>query len=40
MQLQVKGKNIEVSDSIRSYAEAKLRKLDKQLSDPTGSSWS
>ena len=35
MQLQVKGKNVEVSDSIRSYAEAKLRKLEKQLSDPT-----
>lgn len=35
MQLQVKGKNVEVSDSIRRYAEAKLRKLEKQLSDPT-----
>jgi putative sigma-54 modulation protein len=35
MQLQVKGKNVEVSDSIRSYAEAKLRKLERQLSDPT-----
>jgi putative sigma-54 modulation protein len=35
MQLQVKGKNIEVTDSIRSYAEAKLRKLERQLSDPT-----
>jgi putative sigma-54 modulation protein len=35
MQLQVKGKNVEVSDSIRSYAESKLRKLEKQLSDPT-----
>ncbi|MBA3718278.1 MAG: ribosome-associated translation inhibitor RaiA [Actinobacteria bacterium] len=34
MQLQVKGKNLEVSDSIRSYAEAKLRKLERQLSDP------
>jgi putative sigma-54 modulation protein len=33
MRLQVKGKNVEVSDSIRSYAEQKLRKLDKQLSD-------
>jgi putative sigma-54 modulation protein len=32
MQLQVKGKNLEVSDSIRSYAERKLSKLDKQLS--------
>ena len=35
MQLQVKGKNVEVTDSIRSYAESKLRKLEKQLSDPT-----
>jgi putative sigma-54 modulation protein len=35
MQLQVKGRNVEVSDSIRSYAESKLRKLEKQLSDPT-----
>jgi ribosome hibernation promoting factor len=33
MRLQVKGKNVEVSDSIRTYAEQKLRKLDKQLSD-------
>ena len=31
MQLHVKGKNLEVSDSIRSYAERKLAKLDKQL---------
>jgi len=35
MQLQVKGKNVEVTDSIRSYAESKLRKLEKQLADPT-----
>jgi putative sigma-54 modulation protein len=35
MQLQVKGKNVEVSDSIREYAEAKLRKLERQLADPT-----
>jgi putative sigma-54 modulation protein len=35
MQLQVKGKNVEVSDSIRDYAETKLRKLERQLSDPT-----
>jgi len=33
MRLQVKGKNVEVSDSIRTYAEQKLHKLDKQLSD-------
>jgi|SRR5947207_7709393 len=31
MQLQVKGKNLEVSDSIRAYAEKKLAKLDKQV---------
>ena len=33
MRLQVKGKNLELSDSIRSYAEQKLSKLDKQLGD-------
>jgi putative sigma-54 modulation protein len=31
MQLQVKGKNVEVSESIRRYAEEKLGKLDRQL---------
>jgi ribosome hibernation promoting factor len=35
MQLHVKGKNLEVSDSIRSYAERKLAKLDRQLYDGT-----
>jgi putative sigma-54 modulation protein len=35
MRLQVKGKNVEVSQSIRSYAEEKLGKLSRQLSDPT-----
>jgi putative sigma-54 modulation protein len=35
LRLQVKGRNLEVSDSIRSYAEQKLRKLDKQLGDAT-----
>lgn len=35
MQLHVKGKNLEVNDSIRSYAERKLRKLDRQLQDST-----
>src|ERR1700686_1727813 len=30
MQLHVKGKNLEVSDSIRSYAERKLAQLDRQ----------
>jgi ribosome hibernation promoting factor len=33
MQLHVKGKNLEVNDSIRRYAERKLRKLDRQLTD-------
>jgi putative sigma-54 modulation protein len=33
MRLQVKGKNLELSDSIRSYAEQKLAKLNKQLAD-------
>jgi len=31
MELHVKGKNLEVSDSIRAYAERKLAKLDKQV---------
>jgi putative sigma-54 modulation protein len=35
MRLQVKGKNVEVSDSIRQYAEEKLAKLERQLADPT-----
>ena len=35
MRLQVKGKNLEVSDSIRSYAEEKLGKLDPQLHELT-----
>ena len=35
MQLQVKGKNLEMSDAIRSYAEEKLRKLERHLADPT-----
>ena len=34
MQFQVKGRNLEVSDAIRSYAEAKLGKLERQLTDP------
>jgi putative sigma-54 modulation protein len=33
MQLHVKGKNLEVNESIRSYAERKLSKLDRQLND-------
>ena len=35
MRLQVKGKNVEISDSIRTYAEEKLRKLERHLNDPT-----
>jgi putative sigma-54 modulation protein len=35
MRLQVKGKNVEVSESIRNYAEEKLGKLERQLADPT-----
>jgi ribosome hibernation promoting factor len=35
MRLQVKGKNVEVSPSIREYAERKLAKLDKQLAEQT-----
>ena len=34
MQLQVKGRNLEVSEAIRSYAEQKLAKLERQLEDP------
>jgi len=34
MQFQVKGRNLEVSDAIRSYAEQKLSKLERQLEDP------
>jgi putative sigma-54 modulation protein len=35
MRLQVKGKNVEVSPSIREYAERKLSKLSKQLAEQT-----
>jgi putative sigma-54 modulation protein len=35
MRLQVKGKNVEVSPSIRAYAEKKLAKLDRQLAAQT-----
>ena len=35
MELHVKGKNLEVSESIRSYAERRLRKLDRRLHDST-----
>jgi putative sigma-54 modulation protein len=33
MRLQVKGKNLDVSDSIRLYAEQKLGKLTRQLNE-------
>jgi putative sigma-54 modulation protein len=35
MRLQVKGKNLEVSDSIRKYAEEKMAKLGRQLHELT-----
>src|SRR5262249_60985766 len=35
MRLQVKGKNVEVSPSIRDYVERKIGKLEKQLAEPT-----
>jgi putative sigma-54 modulation protein len=35
MRLQVKGKNVEVSEAIRTYAEEKLRRLERQLAAPT-----
>jgi putative sigma-54 modulation protein len=35
MQLQIKGKNVEMNDAIRSYAEEKLGKLERHLADPT-----
>ena len=35
MRLQVKGKNVEVTPSIRAYAERKLGKLEKHLAEQT-----
>jgi putative sigma-54 modulation protein len=35
MQLHVKGKNLEVNDSIRDYAERKLSKLDRRVHEST-----
>jgi ribosome hibernation promoting factor len=35
MRLQVKGRNLEVSEQIRQYAEDKLGKLDRLVKDPT-----
>src|SRR5919202_4998658 len=34
MQLQLKGRGIEITDAIRSYAEKRLGKLERQLPDP------
>jgi putative sigma-54 modulation protein len=33
VRLQVKGKNVEVSDTLKTYAQEKLGKLDKHLND-------
>jgi putative sigma-54 modulation protein len=35
MQLHVKGKNLEVNDAIRDYAERKLQKLDRRVHEST-----
>jgi len=35
MQLHVKGKNLEVNDSTRSYVERKLQKLDRRVHEST-----
>src|SRR6187551_2569891 len=35
MRLQVKGRNLEVSEQIRQYAEEKMGKLERLVSDPT-----
>ena len=35
MRLQVKGKNVEVTPTMREYAERKLAKLSKQLAEQT-----
>ena len=35
MRLRIKGRHVELSESVRTYAEAKLHKLDKQLAEPT-----
>jgi putative sigma-54 modulation protein len=35
MQLEVKGKNLEVNESIRRYAERKLGKLERRVHDST-----
>jgi putative sigma-54 modulation protein len=33
MQLQVKGKNLDVTDSMRTYIERRLQKLDRRMND-------
>ena len=35
MRLQLKGKNVELTPTLRQYAEGKLAKLDKQLANET-----
>ena len=35
MRLQVKGRNVELTPSMREYAERKLGKLEKQLAEQT-----
>lgn len=35
MELHVKGRNLEVNDSIRSYAERKLSKLERRVHETT-----
>jgi len=35
MRLQVKGRNVEVTPSIRAYAESRLAKLERQLAEET-----
>ena len=35
MRLEVKGRNVEVNDSIRRYAEEKLDRIERQLPDET-----
>jgi putative sigma-54 modulation protein len=35
MRLRIKGRHVELSESVRDYAESKLRKLDKQLAELT-----
>lgn len=35
MQLQIKGKNLDVTDSMRTYVERKLQKLDRRVHELT-----